>query len=305
MQDALSNVKEAILSDPCLKLFDHHCLIVLRTDFSSHGFGYVVCQPGDDKASSLEMDAYQCGSDFSFMEKSSTAVLHLVAFGARRCHGHEICSHSHLSKGFAGDWWISKYCHMLFGQQFVWATDCYAIKFILSFDGTNPAILHLQMRLMCWDVNIDHQNNNYLVDADYWSHLGNDLCFDPLFKKYLELTRSLRLLHPVPTSLPMLPKNMPYYRGPRIIPTQSSTDPSNDTHCHQAIISTLLADNCHSLCHLFNIPVQFGEFEKAIPSLARPTNNDRFSSLAGLYTPFTEDILLQPFNLGTCHFMCG
>jgi hypothetical protein len=123
------------------------------------------------------------------------------------------------------------------------------------------------------DVDIVHGNDNYLGNADYWSRLGTDLCFNPLFKKYLELTRSLCLLHPVPTILPMLPENMPYYHGPCIIPTQSSTDPSNDAHC-QAIISTLLVNNCHGLCHLSNIPVQCGEFEKAIPSSACLTNKD-------------------------------
>jgi hypothetical protein len=102
-QDALSNVKEAILSDPCLKQFDHHHLIVLRTDFSSHGFGYVACQPGNNDALTAAMDAYQCSSEFSFMEKSSMVVLHLVAFGAWRCRGNEIRLHSHLGKGFAGD----------------------------------------------------------------------------------------------------------------------------------------------------------------------------------------------------------
>jgi hypothetical protein len=38
-----------------------------------------------------------------------------------------------------------KFCHMLFGQHFVWVTDCYDIEFILSYDGVNLAILHLQM----------------------------------------------------------------------------------------------------------------------------------------------------------------
>jgi len=52
---------------------------------------------------------------------------------------------------------MNKCRHMLFGQRFVWTTDCYAIKFILSYDGANPAILRLQMRLMCWDVDIVHQ----------------------------------------------------------------------------------------------------------------------------------------------------
>jgi hypothetical protein len=84
------------------------------------------------------------------------AILHPVAFGARRCRGNEVRLHSHLGEGFSGDWAMNKCCHMLFGQCFVWTTDCYTIKFILSYDSANPAILRLQMRLMCWDVDIVH-----------------------------------------------------------------------------------------------------------------------------------------------------
>jgi hypothetical protein len=102
----------------------------------------------------MAMDAHQCGSDFSFMAKSSAVVLYLVAFGAQRCRGNEICLHSHLGEGFVGNWSINKCRHMVFGQQFVWATDCYASKFILTYDGTNLAILRLQMQLICWDVDI-------------------------------------------------------------------------------------------------------------------------------------------------------
>jgi len=54
---------------------------------------------------------------------------------------------------------------MLFGQRFVWVTNCYAIKFILSYEGGNLAILRLQMRLMCWDVDIVHRPDTELVDA--------------------------------------------------------------------------------------------------------------------------------------------
>ncbi len=49
----------------------------------------------------------------------------------------------------------------------MWVTDCYAVKFILLYDGSNPVILQLQMCLMCWDVDIVHQANNFLVDVDY------------------------------------------------------------------------------------------------------------------------------------------
>ena len=62
---------------------------------------------------------------------------------------------------------VSLGIHMLFCQRFVWTTACYAIKFILSYDGANPAILRLQMRLMCWDVDIVHRNDHYNADADY------------------------------------------------------------------------------------------------------------------------------------------
>jgi hypothetical protein len=85
-----------------------------------------------------------------------------------------------LGEGFAGDYAINKCSHMLFGQRFVWVMDCYAIKFILSYEGGNSAILHLQMRLMCWDVDIVHRPDTELVDADYWSRFGVDLDFDPL-----------------------------------------------------------------------------------------------------------------------------
>jgi hypothetical protein len=82
------------------------------------------------------------------MTKKSSAVLHPVCFGVHRSHGNKVWLHSHLGKGFAGDYAINKCCHMLSGQQFVWLTDCYVIKFILSYGGGNSAILRLQMRLM-------------------------------------------------------------------------------------------------------------------------------------------------------------
>jgi hypothetical protein len=81
-----------------------------------------------------------------------------------------------LGEDFAGDWAINKNQHMLFGIRFVWVTDCYAIKFILSYDGNIPAILRLQMKLMCWDVDIVHCNDVHLTNTSYWSRLGLDQC---------------------------------------------------------------------------------------------------------------------------------
>jgi hypothetical protein len=100
---------------------------------------------------------------------------------------------------------------MCFGCCFIWLTDCYAVKFILSYDGLNPAILQLQMRLMCWDVDIVCRANDFLVDADYWLHLNADLCYDPTFCEYLQFVSSFCPMHPPPTDIPMQLENMPYY----------------------------------------------------------------------------------------------
>jgi hypothetical protein len=77
-QRSMDDLKEAILSNPCLMRFNHKRLIVLRTDFSSRGFGFVVSQPGTDECSEAAMVAYRSGSDFSFMTKEATGVLRPV-----------------------------------------------------------------------------------------------------------------------------------------------------------------------------------------------------------------------------------
>ena len=69
---------------------------------------------------------------------------------------------------------------------------------------------------MGWDVNIVHRTNDYLVDADYWSRLDSDLCYNLLFKKYLRLVAEMQKNYPAPKELPMKDKHMPYYRGPQI-----------------------------------------------------------------------------------------
>jgi hypothetical protein len=80
---AFLDVCLAILNDPCLKRYDHCLLLVLRSDFSSDGFGVVALQPGNDTESQLAMKSCMEGGKFDFMDKSSKGVLHPIAFG---CH---------------------------------------------------------------------------------------------------------------------------------------------------------------------------------------------------------------------------
>jgi hypothetical protein len=58
------------LSDLCIECFDHRKLIVLHTNFSSLGFGFVLLQPGNDEASVKAAQDYQDGKGFSFMKKA-------------------------------------------------------------------------------------------------------------------------------------------------------------------------------------------------------------------------------------------
>jgi len=281
-QKSFDEVRAAMLSDPCLQRFDYRKPVILRTDFSARGFGYVLLQPGNDDASQQASQAYRDGKGFTFMTKGSKAVLHPICFGARRCRGNEVRLHSHLGECFAGDYGINKVRHYIFGQRFIWVTDCYAVKFILSYDGGNPAILCLQMRLMCWDVDIIHRPDHELVDADYWSPLGVDIEFDPLFRDYLRFVRDLRKSHPAPTDLPMRSENMPYYRGPRI-KLVTTVDDTADAHHIQSLLTDIVMSTSTAGMALMNVPVRFGHNAPALKTTTtrpRALFNSEFASYA-------------------------
>jgi hypothetical protein len=107
-QAAWEDMKTAIVSNLCLKRFDYRKLVVLRTDFSAMGFGYVLLQPGSDNASMQVAQDYRCGKAFTFMTKGLLATLHPVCFGAQKCRGNEVRLHSHLGECFASDYAINK-----------------------------------------------------------------------------------------------------------------------------------------------------------------------------------------------------
>jgi hypothetical protein len=115
-QRAFDDMKLSIISNLCLQCFNHRKLVVLRTDFSSIGFGYVLLQPSNDEASTQAALNYRNGKGFSFMTKESTAHLHPVCFGARKCRRNKVRLHSHLGKCFAGNYAINKMRHYVFGQ---------------------------------------------------------------------------------------------------------------------------------------------------------------------------------------------
>ena len=85
--------------------------------------------------------------------------------------------HSHLGEGFTLDWAINQKRAQLWSVRFSAINDCFALCFILSYDGPNPVLLRLQMRLTLWAVDLYHRNGKYLFHPDYLSRLGVDLHF--------------------------------------------------------------------------------------------------------------------------------
>jgi hypothetical protein len=143
-----------------------------------------------------------------------------------------------------------------FGRHFIWVTDCHAAKFVPSNDGANPAILWLQMRLMCWDVDIINRPEAQLADADYWSRLGVNIEYNPLLCNYLEFTMKTNAANLPPTELPMRPINMSYYRGPRFQATTTLTNTTNMLHGQTIMINIVLHQDCWHT-HWSNIPICF------------------------------------------------
>ena len=68
-EEAWEDLRDAVLLDPCIQHFNYRKLAVLRTGFFSLGFGYVLLQPENDKASVKAAQNDRVGKVFSFMTK--------------------------------------------------------------------------------------------------------------------------------------------------------------------------------------------------------------------------------------------
>jgi hypothetical protein len=213
---------------------------------------------------------------------------------------------------------MKKFCHMCYGCCFVWVTDCYAVKFILSYDGANQAILCLQMWLMGWNVDIVHCRNKHLVDANYWSHLDSNICYDPLFCTYLRLVDNLRRDHSAPTEICMIVSTCRFIgalisqifntsRIAMMISLHHGCSRSGPSHEHQLCWSLLLTHIVTSgkmdFTSLLNCPVQFGTFSPAdtpdIRPISRVLYNSELSVMA--YSASHFPWAVYGFNLG--HFI--
>lgn len=213
----------AILSDPCVAHFNHKKKSYLLTDVSKLGYGYNLCQTNDDPASIAAMEREMAGGECEFLMNGSKSILCSCGMVSRKSRGREPCLHSDLNEGFGLDWGVNSNRSKLWARRFTAITDCYALHFILSYEGPNPVILRLQMRLMLWAMDLYHRNAEWLILTDYLSQLGIDMKFNPLTREYVEKAVEFRRLY-APLSGPMRPENMPWYREPNICSKLKSTN---------------------------------------------------------------------------------
>ena len=156
------------------------------------------------------------------------------------------------------------------------------------------------MRLMCWDVDILHRPDTELVDVDYWSRLGVDLDFNPLFWEYFQFTHQLKESHPPPVGIPMHPENMPYYRSPRIQQPTTDSDAVDNLHAGNLLTELITSNGCGPT-HFSNIPVRFG-FTESSAHATSPTRvllNSEFARYACEATQFNWAV----FAFSNGHFL--
>ena len=152
---------------------------------------------------------------------------------------------------------------------------------------------------MCWDVDIVHRPDVELVDADYWSRLGVDLEYDPLYAQYLQQIRQYHTSYPSEKGLPMLPENMPYYRGPKIqSPVRGVTVEAIHVQSLMATITTSASVNTDTLCIR---PIQFGSFPDNAVSI-RDTSKSMYNSEFASYALQTSQFSWAIYNLSNGHF---
>jgi hypothetical protein len=101
----------------------------------------------------------------------------------------------------------------------------------------------------------------------FWSHLGVNVDFNPLFREYLQYMMELRKSHAALTDLPMHPVSMPYYHGPRVQPVTKTSKAADALHI-QSLLTDIIISSCTGNMLLSNVPIRFGH---AVPPSCRST----------------------------------
>jgi hypothetical protein len=147
---AFHDIRNSILSKPCLQRISADKRPYLLTDFSAIGLGNTLAQPSDNPESTAAMKREDAGGQCEF--NRILTGLHLQPCGVAACptRGYEKWLHSHPGEGIFLSYGIGKWRHVLFARPFTDIGDCSGLQWIMFYEGTNPIIHCIQMELMSW-----------------------------------------------------------------------------------------------------------------------------------------------------------
>jgi hypothetical protein len=208
----MNDILDALLSDPVLRRPDPKKRFYLRTDASKHGHGNVLLQPGDDKESLLSMNneikGHKCEFDISTKSKLR---LYPIGFSGRKCSTSESFLHSFMNEALAVNFGIDKWRIFLWGKEFTVLTDCRALIWLLSYEGTNAAVRRLQFEILGYWFTICHRSAAANADTDGLSRLALDFSIDPSLQDYYKIAADLDSRFPCVQG-EIQPNNLPGFR---------------------------------------------------------------------------------------------
>ena len=161
-----TDLKKSRTSSPVLAQFDPLKLIVLKTDWSSEGMGWILMQPVDDEKSTRAATTLKETGKCLFDLTKNGARLKPVAFGLQGCNTNEVNFHSFTGEGAYGRWAIIQNRKYLRGCHFYWMCDCSSIKYILEYDKSIPMICQWAQELLGYQFSVIYCHNQIMVNIN-------------------------------------------------------------------------------------------------------------------------------------------
>ena len=115
-----------------------------------------------------------------------------VAFGSRRTVGNEVYFHLFPGESTAALWGMMKNRFFLWGRTFTLITDCRALLRLMKYSGSNYAVRRLLLEISGYWFTIVNRPARMLMDADFFSCLGEDMNINPLLTEYMSYSQKLK-----------------------------------------------------------------------------------------------------------------
>jgi hypothetical protein len=229
---AFQDIQDYILSKPILQRANIKKRFYLKTNFSTLGLGFALCQP-DNSELIAAMNREDAGGSCKSELCVSKMRLLPVAFGSRKTKGNEVHFYSHPGESLAASRGTTKNCNFLWGRPFTLITDCRALVWLMDYKGHDHAVRRLQLKMLGY---------NFILED------------------YLSIAREAYVNQP-PSTDPLGDQNMPGRRAKRATPSDEEQvigfNLANVKWSQDSIDLTPTSNKF--ACHYSNIPVHICE----------------------------------------------